>query len=73
MKRFWIFAGSKFYPSGGMADFVTSTNTIVQAFDGIPSDADWWHIFDSANGQIVGLPDSMNSGCSLGFGPVFKL
>ncbi len=53
MKRYALFAGDTWYPSGGWNDFVDTYDTIADAaFRGMGT-GDWFHIVDLATGQIT--------------------
>jgi hypothetical protein len=73
MRRFWLFYGTVDldYPSGGMADFKKSANTVAEMMDSIPRDAEWWHVFDSSTGQIVMTSPETMMGAKIKLGPVF--
>lgn len=56
MKRYLVFAGSTFYPEGGMEDLSANHDTLSKAV----SDAffcmrnkDWCHIYDTASMSVV--------------------
>jgi len=57
MKRYLIFCGEEFYPSGGMADYITSSDTYASAIEIIAihntDSTGWWHIYDSNTHRIV--------------------
>lgn len=62
-KRYWLFAGSNYYPSGGMDDFVASSDSKDELYDKAdektswdPSryEYDWYHILDTATGNVSG-------------------
>lgn len=64
MKRYLLFAGDKFYPNGGMGDFVMDFNNKSDALDLIKrlkNDFgvwfDWFHIYDAEKMETV-LNDS---------------
>ena len=50
MNRYMLFSGDCYYPSGGMYDFIMSSNVldtlIAYAEDGLEAGA-WWHIYDT--------------------------
>ena len=50
-KRFMLFAGRNYYPSGGMDDYVGSFDTVAQAISNIGS-KDWMHVLDSKTGEV---------------------
>jgi hypothetical protein len=48
MKRYLIFAGSNYYPSGGWDDFRGSTDTLDEATSIAKGGRhDWWHVVDT--------------------------
>jgi len=48
MKRYLVFKGDQYYPSGGWADFADSFDTLDDAFIALASwRQDWWHIIDT--------------------------
>lgn len=52
MKRYMLFAGWDYYPSGGMRDFVGSYDTFDEAReDALGMTGDWWHILDIETGD----------------------
>lgn len=59
MRRFLLFAGSLYYPSGGWEDFVASYDTLLDATVGAAKlDADryvymWWQIVDTETMKVV--------------------
>lgn len=58
LKRYLVLAGYHYYPSGGWGDFVDSFETIDEAEAHAKKEAPrrerhWWHIVDSATGEIV--------------------
>lgn len=58
MKRYLLFGGEWYYPSGGWGDFVDSFDTKEQAFEVAKSSQfsylEWCHIIDSQTGEYVG-------------------
>ena len=50
-KRFMLFAGRNYYPSGGMDDYVRSFDTVEQAISNIGFN-DWMHVLDSKTGEV---------------------
>ena len=52
MKRFAVFSGDKFYPSGGWNDFRSSHDTHDEARNAATT-GDWWQIVDLMTGQVV--------------------
>ena len=54
MKRYMLFAGQEFYPSGGWSDFIDSFDSIDEARDCSRSGPfDWYHIIDSTNLETI--------------------
>ena len=60
MKRFFVFFGHVYYPSGGWDDFAGDADTLDEAMalarqKAVDSDSVriWWHIFDSTEKKIV--------------------
>lgn len=59
-ERYLLFAGDRYYPSGGWRDYkmdfssVESAKTAVTGLD----DYDWWQIVDSETRQIVESVDT---------------
>ncbi len=51
MKRFLLFAGDDYYPSGGWGDFVGSYDSVEEAIPDAYSE--WAHIVDTATGDVV--------------------
>ena len=50
MKRFLLFAGCNYYPSGGWQDFQSSHDTeleAVMAAANLSDGHDWWHVIDT--------------------------
>ena len=56
MKRYMLFAGDCYYPSGGMEDFVMSSNVLdvlmTYASKNIASGA-WYHIYDTVDMTFI--------------------
>jgi len=52
VKRFAVFSGERFYPSGGWYDYRSSYDTLDEAVEA-PTSGDWRHIVDQMTGQIV--------------------
>ncbi len=47
MKKYHLFAGLRYYPSGGVGDYKLSSNDIGILHHFISgNDFDWWHIVD---------------------------
>jgi len=63
MKRFLLFAGDRYYPSGGWHEFIGTFESIDEATQHVPAKAlakdefglpvDWAHIVDMQNHKIV--------------------
>lgn len=58
MKRYLVFKGDKYYPCGGMEDFVGDFYFLANAKKALrPEDgeeeADWWHIYDTVKREII--------------------
>lgn len=58
MKRYLLFAGSNYYPSGGWDDFEGSFDSAAEALAAVPSirvrrEPDWFHVIDSQTGERV--------------------
>lgn len=53
MKRYWMFAGDFYYPSGGMLDFKGSYDSLDEAKSEMKFAVDWYHVFDTENKQVV--------------------
>jgi len=58
MKRYMLFAGDHYYPSGGMNDFKGTFDTVLEAVMRI-GDNDWWHVYDIQKDQKLD-PDPMS-------------
>lgn len=52
MKRFMLFAGDKYYPSGGMRDHRESSDSFEELRMLVHADYDWWHIYDAQENAI---------------------
>jgi len=53
MKRYGLFAGEKYYPSGGWYDLLGTFDTIPEALSAPRKFVDWWHVIDFTLGVIV--------------------
>lgn len=54
IKRYQVFSGYNYYPSGGWEDHLGSADTMEEAFiEAANSRGDWWHIVDMETGDIV--------------------
>ena len=54
MKRYMLFSGYNYYPSGGMNDFCGSFNTIEECEVKIKMSCnDWFHVYDIVECKMV--------------------
>ena len=58
MKRYWLFAGHNYYPSGGMEDFVGDFDSQKDAKHSVlpeikRSAYHWAHVYDTETREIV--------------------
>lgn len=56
MNRYLLFAGARYYPSGGFRDYVGSFDTIEDAESHGSNEHfgyDWWQVVDLMDGGIV--------------------
>jgi len=54
MKRYLLFEGFYYYPSGGWGDFVGDFDTIEEARDGFKLSSDgWYEIVDLEIGKVI--------------------
>jgi len=59
MKRYILFTGSNYYPSGGWEDFNATSDDIADLADIIKADFTeqelntWWHILDTKTMDII--------------------
>jgi len=56
MKQFLLFAGERYYPSGGWQDFRGDFDSQWEAAAAawkLPGGYDWWHIIDTKTGKTV--------------------
>lgn len=53
MKKYALFAGSKYYPSGGWLDFQGSFDSVDEAQGSIRLYHEWWQIVDLETGTVV--------------------
>ena len=54
MKRYLLFGGDTYYPTGGMNDFCGSFDTIEEAEECAKKSRlriDWYHIYDCVTGE----------------------
>lgn len=53
MKRYFLFAGSTYYPKSGMGDFVNSFDKVSDAIYAAANLAscDWWEVYDTIDVQ----------------------
>lgn len=52
-RRFLLFAGADYYPSGGWDDYVSAHATEDEAVRAAASLSDWWHVVDLTTGERV--------------------
>lgn len=57
-KKYLVFAGHNYYPSGGWDDFISSHSSLDEAIDAAKKEKemeayDWWHVVDFETGSIV--------------------
>ena len=58
MKKFMVFTGSDYYPSGGMKDFRADFDTLDEALKFLvkdPESRDWFQIYNTETREIVDL------------------
>lgn len=57
MKRFILFGGEQYYPSGGANDFIGSFGSVEEAYMYLAHNShkeyDWWHVFDTHLDKII--------------------
>jgi hypothetical protein len=56
MKRYLLFAGDEYYPTGGWGDFISDFDTLEEAKKDLLSgrfDKDWYQIVDTQNKEVV--------------------
>lgn len=54
MNRYFVFAGERYYPSGGWNDFVNSFSSLEVAKEAaLATKEDWAHVVDSETGRVV--------------------
>ena len=56
MKRFLLFAGDEYYPTGGWGDFISDFDTLEEVKKDILSGRfykDWYQIVDTQNKEVV--------------------
>jgi len=57
MKRYWLFAGDNYYPTGGMGDFIGSYDSVDDAINSHARTNDptgeWGEVIDSITGDQV--------------------
>jgi len=56
MKRFLLFAGSDYYPSGGWGDFNSDHDTALEAVLAaaeLEDGTDWWQVIDTQTKSVV--------------------
>jgi len=52
MKRYLVFAGADYYPSGGWGDFIDSFDDIETARDASPN-SDWLEVVNKDTGEVI--------------------
>lgn len=59
MKRFIVFTGLTYYPSGGWKDFEKSFDTLIGALEYVAKceGFDWYQIVDIEEGRVVSSTD----------------
>jgi hypothetical protein len=60
MKRFMLFGGDRFYPLGGMEDFIKDFDAISETYDYLlrmDTRCEWWQIYDTS---VRGIKDRKN-------------
>lgn len=50
MKRYMLFTGDHYYPSGGINDLKGMYDTMVEAMDNLGR-CDWFHIYDTVKNE----------------------
>jgi len=65
MKRYWLFCGENYYPSGGMRDFRDSFDTVLECVKNLRPRSDWWHIYDTATNQTIEHYETKSMGANL--------
>ena len=66
MKRYWLFAGSNYYPSGGMEDFKECSDSLdyLKGYILRMEFAEWAHIYDFEKNKIILVShESLSSQC----------
>jgi len=55
MKRYLLFGGDNYYPSGGWYDFIDSFDTAAEAQAAAEQEhrTEWWHVIDGTTGKTV--------------------
>lgn len=58
LKRYWLFTGAEYYPSGGMKDFKGSFESVGEAIAHLQivktsRSIEWYQILDSFEGKVV--------------------
>lgn len=68
VKRYWLFGGDKYYPGGGLADFVQSfddsNDAIKMGRAKYGASLEWFHVLDAEAFTVV---FAEGDGCNLGF------
>lgn len=65
MKRYLVFAGLDYEPSGGANDLVGSYETCAEALrNHAPLPSDWWgHVLDTHTGEVTQIPGQPTTPC----------
>lgn len=66
MKRFLLFCGPGYYPSGGAKDLVGSYDSVGMSL--LSLTGDWAHVLDIESGEIVAEWVRIDEGTKLGAG-----
>lgn len=55
MKKYLVFAGVTYYPSGGFDDYVGSSDSLQGAKDMGEDDmwSNWWHVVETESMKVV--------------------
>ena len=67
MKRYMLFAGCTYYPSGGMYDLEGCFDSLdaISVFLLSGKDFDWGHVFDCTTNSIMKLHFKYNDECTI--------
>jgi len=56
VKRFWVFGGDVYYPSGGIEDLKLKTDELAQALNAakrFEGNHSWAHVYDTYLAEVV--------------------